>query len=71
MLTARVTRWGNSLGIRIPKKEAMMEGIKEGDRAMVTKKEITAGDLVRRFGVHRSKKPIQRMVEEAQRGWNE
>jgi len=71
MVTARVTRWGNSLGIRIPRKEAVVEGIKEGDQVLIIKNGLTAGELVRRFGIRRSGKSIQRMKDDARRGWGE
>ena len=71
MVTARVTRWGNSLGIRIPKKKAMLEGIKEGDQVLIIKNGLTAGDLVRRFGIRKFKRSTQEMKDEARRGWGE
>lgn len=48
-----------------------MEGIKEGDQVMIIKNGLTAGDLVRRFGIRKSKKSLQRMKDEARRGWGE
>ena len=71
MVTARVTRWGNSLGIRIPKKKAILEGIKEGDQVLIIKNGLTIKELLRRFGARKSKKSTQEMKDEARRGWGE
>ncbi len=37
-MQARITRWGNSLGIRIPKELALRIGLKEGARVDLTAK---------------------------------
>jgi len=37
-MQAQITRWGNSLGIRIPKELALRIGLKEGARVDLTAK---------------------------------
>jgi antitoxin component of MazEF toxin-antitoxin module len=71
MMIARVARHGNSLGVRLPKKKALIEMIKEGDTVTVLKCNVTAGELVHCFGVCKSKKRIQKMVEDARKGWKD
>jgi antitoxin component of MazEF toxin-antitoxin module len=71
MATARVSRWGNSLGVRLPRKVAITEGIKEGDIVLVIKNGITVEELLRRFPTRRTKRSIDKMVKQARRGWNE
>lgn len=43
MQTVTIARWGNSLGMRIPKGVIEQENIKEGDRMMI---EASEGTLV-------------------------
>jgi antitoxin component of MazEF toxin-antitoxin module len=71
MATARVSRWGNSLGVRLPRKVAIAEGIMEGDIVLVIKNGITVEELLRRFPARRTKKSIDKMVKDARRGWND
>jgi antitoxin MazE len=37
-MTKKIKKWGNSLAIRIPKKEADLLGIFEGDEVMIEKR---------------------------------
>ena len=69
MTFGRVVKWGNSLGVRLSKRVAEREGIKEGDEVILTKRPITAGELTSRFGPVPRKTPTQRLKDEARRGW--
>jgi antitoxin component of MazEF toxin-antitoxin module len=71
MVTARVIRWGNSLGVRLPRKMAVMEGIKEGDQVIVIRNGLTVEELLRRFPVRKARKSVKKMVQDARRGWHE
>lgn len=61
-----VRRWGNSLGVVIPRDEAVKEGIHEDDEVEVVIRR--AVDLRQLFGKFKFK-DLQRLKEELREGW--
>ena len=68
ILEVRVTlrRWGNSLGIVIPKDVVVREGLKEGDELEVKIRRIPS--LKSLFGKYRFKN-LQEIKDELRKGW--
>ncbi len=61
-----VRKWGNSLGIVIPREEATKEGIKENDEVEVVVRKAT--DIRQLFGKYKFK-DLQAVKEELREGW--
>ncbi len=61
-----VRKWGNSLGIVIPREEASREGIKENDEVEVVVRKAT--DIRQLFGKYKFK-DVQAVKEELREGW--
>jgi antitoxin component of MazEF toxin-antitoxin module len=66
MLKAQTRRWGNSLGIVIPKKAVQELGLKPHEEVLI---EVKKGGNVLKgmFGTVRWKKPISEILREARR----
>ncbi len=61
-----VRKWGNSLGVVIPREEASKEGIKENDEVEVVVRKAT--DIRQLFGKYKFK-DLQGVKEELREGW--
>ena len=61
-----VRRWGNSLGLVIPREEASKEGIVENDEVEVVIRK--AVDIRQLFGKFKFK-DLQRLKDELREGW--
>ncbi len=61
-----VRKWGNSLGVVIPREEASKEGIKENDEVEVVVRKAT--DIRQLFGKYKFK-DLQAVKEELRKGW--
>ncbi len=61
-----VRKWGNSLGIVIPREEASREGIKENDEVEVVVRKAT--NIRQLFGKYKFK-DVQAVKEELREGW--
>ncbi len=59
-------KWGNSLGVVIPREEASKEGIKENDEVEVVVRKAT--DIRQLFGKYKFK-DLQAVKEELREGW--
>jgi len=68
MLRAKVRRWGDSLGLILPKELAAKAGLEEGDEV-----EITITKAVRLEGLFGKLpfKDLGALKEELRRGWGE
>lgn len=67
----QIRRWGNSVGIRLQKKEVLKENLKEGEEVVifVAKKD---NPLKRTFGIAKFSRPIDEILKEVDReGWDE
>lgn len=67
----KLRKWGNSLGIVIPRKETMKEHMKEGEQvtALVLKNEHPLEEL---FGTLKFKKSTEAILQESDReAWDE
>jgi len=61
-----VRKWGNSLGVVIPREEASKEGIRENDEVeIVIRKAVDIRELFGKFKF----KDLQRVKEEIRKGW--
>ena len=60
-------KWGNSLGIRIPKEIAEKEHIGENQRVRIDIR--SAGDIRRLRGLVKFKKTTQQLKDEMRAGW--
>lgn len=60
-------RWGNSLGITLPKKFVEEEGLHENQRVVVEVR--PAVDLKKVRGLLRTKKTAQQLKDEMREGW--
>ena len=59
-------KWGNSLGVVIPREEASKEGIRENDEVeIVIRKAVDIRELFGKFKF----KDLQRVKEEIRKGW--
>ena len=66
--TAIVQKWGNSLGIKLPKELVEKQQIKEGDKIslpIVIKK----ADLKDIFGIAKSEESGQKFKDRVRKGW--
>jgi len=63
---AHLRRWGNSLGIVIPKDVVIREGLKEGDELEVKIRRIPSLESL--FGKYRFKN-LQEVKDELRKGW--
>lgn len=61
-----VRRWGNSLGVVIPREEASKEGIRENDEVEVVIRK--AVDIRQLFGKYKFK-DLQSLKDELREGW--
>ena len=61
-----VRKWGNSLGVVIPSKEASREGLRENDEVEVVIRK--ALDIRQLFGKYRFR-DLQKLKEELREGW--
>ncbi len=61
-----VRKWGNSLGVVIPREEASKEGIKENDEVEVVVRKATG--IRQLFGKYKFK-DLQAVKEELREGW--
>jgi len=61
-----VRKWGNSLGVVIPREEASKEGIRENDEVEIVIRK--AADIRELFGKFKFK-DLQRVKEEIRKGW--
>ncbi len=69
MLTrSRLRRWGNSLGVTVPKELVLREGLREGEEVEVQVRRISDIRALRgRFPI----KALQKAKEELRKGWGE
>ena len=69
MLTrSRLRRWGNSLGVTVPKELVRREGLREGEEVEVQVRRLTNIRALRgKFPI----KDLQRAKEEMRKGWDE
>ncbi len=69
MLTrSRLRRWGNSLGVAVPKELARKEGLREGEEVEVLVRRVSDIRTLRgRFPI----KELQKAKEEMRKGWGE
>lgn len=65
--TAKVRKWGSSLGIVLPKKIVEEKKLKENDE--VTIEVIKEADLSEVYGSLNFKKTTQELKNEARKGW--
>ncbi|MEW5760720.1 MAG: AbrB/MazE/SpoVT family DNA-binding domain-containing protein [Candidatus Thermoplasmatota archaeon] len=68
IVKAKLRRWGNSLGVVIPKEVAEREKIKPNDDVLVEIRKFA--DLSEIFGSLRNwKRSTQKIKDEARKGW--
>ncbi|HEY4822957.1 MAG TPA: AbrB/MazE/SpoVT family DNA-binding domain-containing protein [Candidatus Bathyarchaeia archaeon] len=69
MLTrSRLRRWGNSLGVTVPKELVRREGLREGEEVEVQVRRVSDIRALRgRFPI----KELQKAKEEMRKGWGE
>ncbi len=60
-------KWGNSLGVVIPREEATKEGLKENDEVEIVIKK--AVDIRQLFGRYKFK-DLQTLKDEMREGWH-
>ena len=60
-------KWGNSLGVVIPREEATKEGLKENDEVEIVIKK--AVDIRQLFGRYKFK-DLQSLKDEMRKGWH-
>lgn len=67
MVAARLKRWGNSLGIVVPRDVVRRKGLREGDvvEFQVDRKTKSYRDY---FGTFKPKKSTRRLLREAREG---
>lgn len=70
MIAAKVKKWGNSMGIVIPKDELIKMNIKENQEIIleITKKENPLKELFGWAKKHKLKKPTAQIIKEARKG---
>jgi len=66
VVTAR--KWGNSIGITLPKEMVEKEKIRENDKIVVEIKKVSS--LKALFGTMKSKKSTQQIKDEMRKGWD-
>ena len=64
-------RWGNSIGITIPKEIIEEEKIKPNGKVMVFITTDKKNILKETFGTLKWKKPTQQIIDEIDEGWDE
>lgn len=63
-----VKRWGNSLGVIIPREEAVKNGLKENDVVEIDVRKTV--DIHELFGKYKfKKKTLQQVKDEMRKGW--
>ena len=62
--------WGNSLGITIPKEMLKKEGISSNEKFLVAIIGNQKTNLDKVFGSVKRKKPINKIMDEIDNGWN-
>jgi len=68
-MRTKVRKWGNSLGIVIPKEVAEAGGIRPGDEVSTEIRKVS--DMTEVFGSLRGwKKSAQEIKDEARKGWS-
>ena len=69
MLTrSRLRRWGNSLGVTVPKELVRREGLREGEEVEVQVRRVSDIRALRgKFPI----KDLQKAKEEMRKGWGE
>ncbi len=69
MLTrSRLRRWGNSLGVTVPKELVRREGLREGEEVEVQVRRVSDIRALRgKFPI----KELQKAKEEMRKGWGE
>ena len=69
MLTrSRLRRWGNSLGVIVPKELVRREGLREGEEVEIQVRRISDIRALRgKFPI----KDLQKAKEEMRKGWSE
>jgi len=69
-IKVKAKKWGNSLGVVLPREVVIEEGIKEGNEIEITiqpKKAITVGDLIKiakKHPIKKTKKSTQEIMDE-------
>lgn len=66
-IEATTRKWGNSLGIAIPRDVVEQERLRENQRVVIDIRQ--AGDLKRLRGLVKFKKTAQQMKDEMRAGW--
>lgn len=66
-IEAQTRRWGNSLGIAIPKSAVESEGLHENQRVIIEIKKVV--DITRLRGLVKFKKSAQEIKDEMRAGW--
>lgn len=68
MIAAKVKKWGNSLGVVLPKDELVKMDIKENQEVIIdiSKKENPLKELFG-FAKHKLKKPTEQIIKEARK----
>jgi antitoxin component of MazEF toxin-antitoxin module len=66
MIKAKLQKWGNSYGIRIPKSIIREKGITEYETILVNIEKKS--DIGRLFGIVKFDEPIHKVVKEAKKG---
>ncbi len=64
---ARVRKWGNSIGVTIPKEIADKEKIKPNDDVIFSVRKVKP--IAELFGTVKFKKPTQKIIDELKKGW--
>lgn len=70
MVVARVRKWGNSLGIVLPKDFSETKRLNEGDEVFISEV-VKVTDLSDVFGKVKTGRTGQEFKDEARKGWRE
>ncbi|MBI3034350.1 AbrB/MazE/SpoVT family DNA-binding domain-containing protein [Candidatus Woesearchaeota archaeon] len=70
MTIATLRKWGNSLGIVLPKSVIEERQLKEGDEVFLTDV-LKVTDLSDFFGKIKTGEPSQKFKDDARKGWKE
>ncbi len=60
-------KWGNSIGVTLPKETVDKENIKESERIIITVKKLDSVENF--FGTFKSKKHTQKIKNDLRKGW--
>ena len=66
MIEAKIQKWGNSFGIRIPKDELEEKNLSENEEIIVEIRK--KGDMASLFGLHKFRQPVKKVIKEAKEG---